>query len=100
MNLQSLVICYYPNDLWLLQQPAILEPEAEENNAAASLFDNDNDIQVEAVQESGDVPVDNASDHDHDIDMISPTTNSDHDIAMPDNEDSEHEADRWSNQPQ
>ena len=44
--------------------------------------------------------MDNASDHDHDIDMISPTTNSDHDIAMPDNEDSEHEADRWSNQPQ
>ena len=75
-----------------LQQPAILcsEQEAEEN--PASLFDNDDDVEIEAVQESGDV--------DNDTDLIPrsefpsqrssshysvpPTTNSDHDVAMPD----------------
>ena len=38
-----------------LQQPAILcsEQEAEEN--PASLFDNDDNVEIEAVQESGDV---------------------------------------------
>jgi hypothetical protein len=92
-----------------LQQPVILEPEAElEENRAASLFDNDNDIQIEEVQELGDV------DNDRDIDMIPtelpsrhssmsnhpPVTDSDRDIVMLDNEDSEPdaaEADHQSN---
>ena len=38
-----------------LQQPAILEP-------AASIFDNDDDVEIEVVQESGDM--------DSDTDMI------------------------------
>lgn len=71
----------------------------EENRAVASLFDNDDD-----VQESGDV-----DDGNPDVDMIPaklhsrhssmsdhhsvpPTTDSDHDITMPDYEDSEPEA--------
>ena len=75
-----------------LQQLAILcsEQEAEEN--PASLFDNDDDVEIEAVQESGDV--------DNDTDLIPRsefpsrrssshysvplTTDLDHDVAMPD----------------
>jgi hypothetical protein len=70
-----------------LQQPAILEPELEEN--PASLFDNDDNVEI-VVQELGDVD---------DTDMIPrteissrrssshysvpPTTDSDRDVAMP-----------------
>lgn len=88
-----------------LQQPAILDPVVEENHVA-SLFDNDDDVLFEPVQESGD------EDDNPDVDMIPtelhsrrssmsehnsfpPTTDSDRDIAMPDNEDSEPEADDW-----
>jgi hypothetical protein len=76
-----------------------------EENHVASLFDNDDDVLFEPVQESGDV------DDNSDVDMIPtelhsrrssmsehnsvpPTTDSDRDIAMPDKDDSEPEADQ------
>ena len=85
-----------------LQQPAILEPEVEEN-CVASLFDNDDDVLIdsEPPQDSGDV------DDNPDIDMLSadhysvpPTTDSECDIAMPDNEESEPEAVQRTNRRQ
>ena len=83
-----------------LQQLAILclEQETEEN--PASFFDNDDDVEIEAVQESGDV--------DNDTDLIPrsefpsrcssshysvpPMTDSDHDVAVPD-ADEDHDSD-------
>ena len=95
-----------------LQQPAILEPEAEEpeaDNHVASLFDND--IQMEAVQELGDesdnrdvVMISKEISHSQHSSMsnpghhqsVPPTTDSDVDIAMRD-EDSEPEDNHPSN---
>jgi hypothetical protein len=86
-----------------------MEPEAEEKGVE-SLFDNDDNVQI-ASEMNQDLGVE---DHASDIDMISneirsrhssmsnhhsvpPTTDSDRDIAVPDNEDSEPEANHQSN---
>ena len=67
-----------------LQQPAILEP-------VASIFDNDDDVEIEVVQESGNMDSDMdmiprtefSSRHSSSHYSVPPTTVSDRDMAMP-----------------
>ena len=83
------------NDIFL-QRPAILNLDKEEN-PIESLFDNDDDIQIEAGQESdnGLATSQHSSVSNHH--SVPPTTDSDHDITMHDDEDNEPEVDHRGN---